>query len=334
MPNSHDFSAGTAALHVICERDVGLFSLIQQVIANIAWAVQENRVPIVYFQEATCYWTPNGYQGKDSVWEYYFEPIVSTHPSSSIPIHIRSVISHNRPSAFEIGYFADEKVFVSAHFGDHPDLKGKALFIPYLLDDPEDEIRRQASTIIRSYVRPRPYLQEKVNRFFKERMSGHHVIGVHIRGTDALSEEEIRPHRQGSLQLAKYVKQIERLLQVETRAKIFVASDAQSSINFIREIFGSRVVTYDSVRHQDGAPAGKGPTGWIMPAYITYDRNVAAVNGEEAAIEYLLLARCDSLVHNGSSLARTVLLKVPEMPHTNTHDGQNIECEANNSDPE
>ncbi len=113
-----------------------------------------------------------------------------------------------------------------------------------------------------------------------------------------------------------------------------MASDAQSSINFIREIFGSRVVTYDSVRHQDGAPAGKGPTGWIMPAYITYDRNVAAINGEEAAIEYLLLARCDSLVHNGSSLARTVLLKVPEMPHTNTHDGQNIECEANNSDPE
>ena len=32
---------------IICERDVGLFSLIQQVIANIPRALVEERVPIV-----------------------------------------------------------------------------------------------------------------------------------------------------------------------------------------------------------------------------------------------------------------------------------------------
>jgi len=41
-------------LHVICERDAGLFSLIQQVIANIPWAIQEGRLPVVYFQGKTC----------------------------------------------------------------------------------------------------------------------------------------------------------------------------------------------------------------------------------------------------------------------------------------
>jgi hypothetical protein len=46
---------------------------------------------------------------------------------------------------------------------------------------------------------------------------------------------------------------------------------------------------------------------------------VAARNGEDAVVEYLLLSRCDYLVHNGSSLARTVLLNAPELPHTNTH---------------
>jgi hypothetical protein len=100
---------------------------------------------------------------------------------------------------------------------------------------------------------------------------------------------------------------------------ILVASDASSSVDFITNAFGSRVLTYDSVRHQGGAPAGKGPTGWIMPAYIAADRDRAARNGEEAIIEYLLLARCNYLVHNGSSLARTVLLTVPDMRHTNTH---------------
>jgi hypothetical protein len=56
-----------------------------------------------------------------------------------------------------------------------------------------------------------------------------------------------------------------------------------------------------------------------MPAYISGDRDVAAKNGEDAVVEYLLLSRCDYLVHNGSSLARTVLLNAPELPHTNTH---------------
>jgi hypothetical protein len=56
-----------------------------------------------------------------------------------------------------------------------------------------------------------------------------------------------------------------------------------------------------------------------MPAYITGARERAARNGEEAVIEYLLLSRCHYLVHNGSSLARTVLLNAPHVPHTNTH---------------
>jgi hypothetical protein len=56
-----------------------------------------------------------------------------------------------------------------------------------------------------------------------------------------------------------------------------------------------------------------------MPAYIAGDREHAAQNGEEAVIEYLLLSRCHYLVHNGSSIARTVLLNMPHLPHTNTH---------------
>ena len=82
--------------------------------------------------------------------------------------------------------------------------------------------------------------------------------------------------------------------------------------------FPGRVIAYDSVRHESGEAAGQGPTGWIMPAYISADRDVAVRNGEDAVVEYLLLSRCDYLVHNGSSLARAVLLNAPELPHINT----------------
>lgn len=306
-------------LHIICERDAGLFSLIQQVITNIPWAIQEGRTPIVYFQGKTCYWTPNGFHGKDTVWEYYFEPVVAAYAASSIPQHIRELISHNHPSPFEVGYFADEHAFVSCHFGDHPALEGKTLPIPYLWDDPDDRLRQKANDIIRCFVRPRDYIQQKVSNFFQKHMNRQHVIGVHARGTDAISKEEIRPHRQGSLVLSTYVMEIQRLLEAQPTARIFVATDDQSSLEYLMKAFGKRVFAYDSIRHEGGEAAGEGPTGWIMPAYIAGDRDRAARNGEEAVIEYLLLSRCDHLVHNGSGLARTVLLNVPQLPHTNTH---------------
>jgi hypothetical protein len=306
-------------LHIVSERDVGLFSLIQQVIATIPWAVAENRIPVVQFGKNTCYWTPNGHRGGRTVWEYYFEPVVPGYPASSIPDPVRAHLAVDRLSPHEVGYFVDRHAFVSNHFGDHPQLSGAALPIPYQWDDPDDTLRREAKLIVDSFIRPRAYLLQKVDDFFARHMAGHHLIGVHARGTDATSKQELRTFRQGSLVLSRYVAEIERLLDVQPRAKIFVASDDQSSLDYLVKAFGHRVIAYESVRHHGGEAAGQGPTGWIMPAYIARDRDVAAQNGEDAVIEYLLLSRCHHLVHNGSSLARTVLLNAPRLPHTNTH---------------
>ena len=306
-------------LHIVSERDVGLFSLIQQVIANIPWAIVENRVPVVHFGNDTCYWTPNGHRGRRTVWEYYFEPLVPGYPASSIPEPVRARIAVDRPSPHEVGYLVERDAFVSNHYGDHPQLRGAALPIPYQWVDPDDTLRREAKLVVDSFIRPRAYLLQKVHTFFARHMAGHHLIGVHARGTDATSKQEVRPFRQGSLVLPRYVDEIERLLAVQPRAKIFVATDDQSSLDHLVRVFGPRVIAYESVRHHGGAAAGQGPTGWIMPAYIAQDRDVAAKNGEDAVIEYLLLSRCHHLVHNGSSLARTVLLNAPRLPHTNTH---------------
>jgi hypothetical protein len=319
VPNASKSSLLAVNLHVICERDVGLFSLVQQVIANVAWAIQESRIPIAYFRERTAYWTPNRYRDRDTVWEYYFEPLVTDYSADGVPPDVRAIITQNPPHPQEVGYFADEHTFISNHFGDHPVLKGKALFIPYLTEDPDDAVRRAASVIIRDFVRPRRYIHEKANLFFKGHLEGHYVIGVHIRGTDAVSKQEIREHRKGSLNLANYVNEIERLLKREPDARIFVATDAQFSLDYLKAAFGNRVIAYESIRHQNGEAAGNGPTGWIMPGYIASNRDLAARNGEEAVIECLTLARSNYLIHNGSSLSRTVLLNDPDMRHINTH---------------
>jgi hypothetical protein len=198
-------------------------------------------------------------------------------------------------------------------------LKGKTLSIPYLTDDPDHWLRHTANEIINGFVRPRKYVYEKESRFFQHHMEGHHNIGVHMRGTDATSPQEVRRHRHGSLCPPAFAGEIRRLLEAWPTARIFVATDAEASLDFIRNAFGSRVIAYDTVRHESGEPAGKGPTGWIMPAYIMRGGDSAARNGEDAVVEYLLLSRCNHLIHNGSSLARTVLLNVPHLAHTNTH---------------
>ena len=312
-------SNGPTRLHIITERDVGMFSLIQQVVAQIPWALAEECIPVVYFGRGTCYWTPNGYRGADTVWEYYFEPVNRSCPAARIPESVTALLAHDRPTADEVGYLVGDGAFVSSHFGDHPLLRGMALRIPYQWDDPSDALRREAKAVLDSFVRPRSYLAQKVEDFYTRQMAGHYVVGLHARGTDATSTQEIRPFRQGSLVLSRYYAEIERILEVEPDAKVFAASDDQSSVNRLAAAFPQRVIAYDSVRHQGGEAAGQGPTGWIMPAYIAGDRDVAAKNGEDAIIEYLLLSRCRQLVHNGSSLARTVLLNAPDLPHINTH---------------
>jgi hypothetical protein len=248
---------GTMRLHIICERDVGLFSLVQQVVANVPWAVADGRMPVVYFGPKTCYWTPSGFRGKHTVWEYYFEPVVASYPAAMIPERVRTTLALEHPSPWEVGYLVDEYTFASSHYGDHPQLRGRALPIPYQWQDPGDQLRWQAKAVIDRFIRPRSYILREAGDFFARHLAGHPLIGVHARGTDATSKNEPRAFRQGSLVLSRYVAEIERLLESLPDARIVVASDEQSSLDHLTRSFSDRVVAYDSVRHQGGEAAGQ-----------------------------------------------------------------------------
>jgi hypothetical protein len=219
------------------------------------------------------------------------------------------------PDRTELGYFADEHAFVSNNPGGHIKFEGERLKGVKELGH-SGKLRQITSPIIRAYIRPRAYIKERVDRFFQAQLAGKRVIGVHIRGTDALVDPR-RKLKENRINFKRYFATVEKLLRQQPDACIFVASDAQLSVDRMRERFGNRVVAYDSIRHESGELAGMGPTGRIMPAYLTGDSDRAARNGEEAVIEYLLLSRCNFLVHNGSSIPHTVLLTVPGMPASN-----------------
>lgn len=305
--------------HVCRERDVGLFSLVQQMVANVPWALAEGRVPIADLGSRTCYWTPAGRRGTRSVWEYYFEPLVCGFPAAIVPSHVGAALEPDFFDGMALGRMLDEHIFVTSHFGDHLALKGVAPIIPFESAAPSDALRAWTSAIISRFVQPRSEVAERAERFFDEHLRGHEVLGVHVRGTDATSAHETRAYRRGSLDLDRYALEISKRLAERPGARVLVATDSEASLAWLLERFGDQVVALDAVRYRGGEPAGKGPTGCIMPAYVAADRERAAQNGEDAVVEYLLLRRSNHLVHNGSSLAVTVLLAQPLLPHTNTH---------------
>jgi hypothetical protein len=302
-------------LHIICDWDVGLFNLILGALAHIYWALDEGRIPIVYYSSRNCYWTPNGYHGRDTVWEYYFEPVIPEYPAGRIPPHVLRWISENTLERSQLGHFVDECAFVSNNGGWHIRADGEVLRGPRGHRPSSAKLRRLASGLIRDYIRPRDYIIEKANRFFDENLAGRYTIGVHIRGTDATGDPG-RQAIQTGVNYDKFLSAVRRLRDEHPDALIFIASDEQAAVDWIRNVF-TDVIAYDSIRHQCGEAAGRGPAGGIMPAYLTNDPALAAKNGEEAVIEYFLLCRCNYLVHNYSSIPRMVLFTVPNMPDTN-----------------
>jgi hypothetical protein len=305
----------TERLHIIFERDVGLFSLIQQVMAHIPWALKEQRLPIVYFREGCVYWTPNGYAGRDTVWEYYFDPLIPGVGVDTIPEHISDAIKPN--DGFRPFQELDGGSIASELFGDEKSLAKLTLQIPYRWYDPSAKLRMRTAPLVEQYIRPRTYIREKVSVFFREKLEGRPIIGVHVRGTDALKDE--RPYRKGSLVIDNYIRRIDALLARMPVARIFLATDEQAVTERLRMRYGERLVNCDNVRHMSGETSATGPGGEMMPAYLAHNRDIAARNGEEAVVDWLLLCKASHLVHNGSGLARTVLLAQSSLPHSNVH---------------
>ncbi|MFD2523291.1 nodulation protein NodZ [Emticicia soli] len=306
--------------HIICEKDVGLFSLIQQVIAHIPFALANGAYPVAFFGNRCCYWTSNGYQAKTNVWEYYFEPLLNKPDKNIIEPELSKHLINYPPDFKSKGYFWNTETFVSNNFGHHKYFRAQALQIPYKWKDPDTLTRQKAYRIIQQYIRPRHYITQKVNHFFEAYMQNQSVVGVHIRASDVSDlKTEYNLFRRYSYSPQNYIKAIENIRKRTPNTKFFVATDSRNALNLLIEKFPGQVIYYSSIFQTSDQVTGTGAMGWKMPAYLTHDSQNAAKNGEEAIIDYLLLSKCSYLIHNGSGLARTVLLNVPDMPHQNLH---------------
>ena len=156
--------------------------------------------------------------------------------------------------------------------------------------------RESVYQLIQKYIKIKEHIQDKINQFIDENFSGHHVIGVHYRGTDKKGEAPRVPYTDVQDAVNYYVDEnnIEDF-------KIFVASDEQQFIEFMQEYFPGLVTVYSTIHSVDGKPLHRFSSDKFL-------------QGEEALIDCYLLSQGDYLIRTSSNLSLWSTFFNPTIP--------------------
>jgi hypothetical protein len=124
----------------------------------------------------------------------------------------------------------------------------------------------------------------RVDQYWTAHAGGAEVIGAHYRGTDKWEGAPVVPFEA----VAQAVLDASTTASAD-RWKLFLATDEDACVAFMRQRFPGRVVALDIRRSNDGRPLHKAPGNGFR-------------KGEEAMMDCLLLARCAHLVRTDSDL--------------------------------
>ena len=230
-------------------------------------------------------YNPEGHQNKDNVWEYYFRPVVETADTLMISdknkSEIASAYQNTEPKKLNNSRFVklSDGNKMCCHYGDRK--MGHTMIVPpHLIPEVyEDGHREKANAIINKYFKLRMYLNNKINDFFAENLAdANKVLGVHIRGTDALVNNAERWRKTFDIQ--NYINCIRIFInKYGDEGKVFVASDDAKLFNIVKNEFNDAIVEYDTFRQeeQDVGKSGDNTKGnAMMPTYLCDDGAKAA----------------------------------------------------------
>lgn len=161
--------------------------------------------------------------------------------------------------------------------------------------------RDRAAELINKYIKLKLHMKNKIDYFiscnFKE-----YTIGIHYRGTDKSSEA-----RRVGFEEVK--NEVIKVIGDRTNYIIFVATDEQIFINYMKAQFGDKVVYTSARRSTDNGTPIHHKDGKIVPNRYQL--------GEEAVIDCYLLSRCDILIRTHSNLSSSAANINPTLPIIN-----------------
>lgn len=166
--------------------------------------------------------------------------------------------------------------------------------------------------IDRKYIKPKQFLIDRVEDIWKNKLSGHVVLGVMARGT----EYNLHHPMYGIFDVTDYIAEIKKILRSNNHiTKLFIVSEDQDYVDKISSAFPDSYYIEDVFRRTDETDEYIN-TVHCWPNVSTKRKNHCKLLGEETITQAKLLGKCDYLlgrmsgVFAGSILWNTNLKQV------------------------
>ena len=206
----------------------GLFALYYLAGGQSYVALKQNQIPYIDFECYPCqYSVDREINGTKNAWEYYFEQ-----PSPPPRGRVSEV------------YTAGKKIILS---GWNPRKLKKER---QLTKEWENMTRQERASFFKKYIPVKNYIQEEVQKIYREQFEGNNVLGVFMRGTDYVSRKPVGHRVQPTPEQVK--NKIDEFLAAYKIDKIFLVTEDWNNYQYIKNIYGDRVfcsdyefVTYD-----------------------------------------------------------------------------------------
>jgi hypothetical protein len=254
-----------------------------QVVGLIRHAERHGLEPVVYFNDATCWWSHDGYNGSRNAWEYFFEPVGAVSAAELFgarnPHRLEHASVAELQSAFPHDLVRSDYILDCVGHYDHTEAQ-----------------RQEYAAIVERRIKVKSDVLAKLPRAMLDRLSGG-ATAVHCRGTDKSRESP----RQS---VHEYYAALQE--RVDPSHTLFVATDDVAFVRWMTGTYGDRVLCTSAVRSHDGAPLHLGAHGGPRQA-------------EECLLDVLLMAGCQHLVHGNSSVTNGVLVFNRTMSHDALH---------------
>ncbi|MCE5317962.1 MAG: hypothetical protein LLG04_11480 [Parachlamydia sp.] len=150
--------------------------------------------------------------------------------------------------------------------------------------------------VIQKHIKIKSHIRRKADFFAEHNFKGFHIIGVHYRGTDRVTDASRVPYEEVVDKVQNYIEECHLV-----NYRIFVATDEQPFLDLMQTIFPKRILAIPAARSTDRKAVHIGS-------------KTPYLQGEEAMIDCLLLSRSSVLFRCSSWLSTWASAFNPAMP--------------------
>lgn len=196
----------------------GFFSAVMLALSGIKWCLENNKIPVVYWDNSSPYYQPEGYLGKKNVWEYYFKQVSNLNYEDNDIIH--KLMSYPTYSLIDQLYNNKNNLVPGAN-----------------------PLKLKLHALAKQYLRINISIKNKIDNFYNQNMRGKVTVGIHLRGTDKHTEIN-------QVSLESIFKEANK----HVCDQYFIATDEERFIIAAKKHLKKDVIYYPSIRSSNNSP--------------------------------------------------------------------------------